>query len=316
MKPEVFIRVDGSPQIGMGHLVRCFALAQMLKDDFEIIFFFKAIPETSFLELENSGFSCIQIENEEDFLEHLTCNTIALLDGYHFDTDFQKRVKAKGAKLVCIDDLHDKEFVADLIINHTPGISPHDYKATPYTQFALGLDYALLRPAFLEQAKKQRTNERNENVLICFGGSDPENQTLKILKELTQIQWIINIHVVIGNLYQEKKSLEKYINSLNDLNVFIHHSISADEFVEVMKKCQVGITAASVISLECLAIQIKLFVALLSDNQKYLYEGLINENYASKIEDFFNTNITHFNTGKQIIDGYSRDRLIVKFKSL
>ena len=180
----------------------------------------------------------------------------------------------------------------------------------------MGLDYALLRPAFLEQAKKQRTNERNENVLICFGGSDPENQTLKILKELTQIQWIINIHVVIGNLYQEKKSLEKYINSLNDLNVFIHHSISADEFVEVMKKCQVGITAASVISLECLAIQIKLFVALLSDNQKYLYEGLINENYASKIEDFFNTNITHFNTGKQIIDGYSRDRLIVKFKSL
>jgi UDP-2,4-diacetamido-2,4,6-trideoxy-beta-L-altropyranose hydrolase len=316
MKPKIFIRVDGSPQIGLGHLVRCTALALILKDDFEIIFFFKAIPESSSFDLQNSGFRCVQIKNEEDFLEHLTIDTIAVLDGYHFDTDFQKYVKAKGAKLVCIDDLHDKEFVADLVINHTPGISPHDYKASPHTQFALGLDYALLRPAFLEQAKKQRTSERNENVLICFGGSDPENQTLKILKELTQIKWIINIHVVIGNLYQEKKSLEKYINSFNDLNVFIHHSISADKFVEVMKQCQVGITSASVISLECLAIQLKLFVALLSDNQKYLYQGLINENYAFKMDDFFNTDFTNLNTAKQIIDGYSRDRLIVKFNSL
>ena len=42
---------------------------------------------------------------------------IVVLDGYHFDTNYQTKIKQKGCKLVCIDDLHDKHFVADIIIH-------------------------------------------------------------------------------------------------------------------------------------------------------------------------------------------------------
>ncbi len=58
---------------------------------------------------------------------------IVVLDGYHFGTNYQKQIKLKGAKLVCIDDMHDKEFVADLIINHIPRITPQDYNVQPFT---------------------------------------------------------------------------------------------------------------------------------------------------------------------------------------
>jgi len=36
MLHKIYIRADGGKEIGLGHLVRCFALALMLKDDFEI----------------------------------------------------------------------------------------------------------------------------------------------------------------------------------------------------------------------------------------------------------------------------------------
>ena len=45
LKPKVYIRTDGSPEIGLGHLTRCIALAYMLKKDFAITFVCKEIPE-------------------------------------------------------------------------------------------------------------------------------------------------------------------------------------------------------------------------------------------------------------------------------
>ena len=45
MKPKVYIRADGSHDIGLGHLIRCIALAHMLKNDFDITFVCKEIPE-------------------------------------------------------------------------------------------------------------------------------------------------------------------------------------------------------------------------------------------------------------------------------
>jgi UDP-2,4-diacetamido-2,4,6-trideoxy-beta-L-altropyranose hydrolase len=314
--PEILIRTDGGHHIGSGHLVRCMALAEMLRNDFEITFFCKEIPESFENDLAYNNFCLVKIFNENEFFKRVTNEKIIVLDGYQYDTSYQKKVKAIGARLVCIDDIHDKEFVADLIINHTPGITPRDYKARPYTQFALGLDYVLLRSAFLKQAMKPRTNERIENVLICFGGSDPDNQTLKTLKALTHINWIVNIHIVIGSLYKEKKSLKEYIKNSKDLPIFLHHDISAKGFVRVMKKCQVGITAASVISLECLAVHIILFIKLLADNQKYLYHGLIKENYASEMNDFFSKDVKNLNYIKPVIDGFSKNRLSVLFKSL
>ena len=182
MSPKIFFRADGNTHIGLGHLVRCSALAYMLQSYFEISFYCKEIPESFEKELVNNSYEVIRIDNEAQFIEQLDHNQIVVLDGYNFNTAYQLEIKAKGNKLVCIDDLHDKEFVADLIINHAPGVKPEDYSAQPHTQFALGLDYALLRPAFLQQALKPRKIEKIETALICFGGSDPKNLTQSTLE--------------------------------------------------------------------------------------------------------------------------------------
>ena len=180
MNNKIYIRADGSPKIGLGHIIRCFALAKMLKDSFSIKFVSMHIPEDIETTFITEGFAVTKISKEEDFFDLLKGDEVVVLDHYGLDSSYQKRIKKIGSKLVCIDDLHNKEFYADLIINHSPGIVPSDYNAQSYTKFALGPQYALLRPAFLKSASAPKKIQKFENVLICFGGSDYTNLTKKV----------------------------------------------------------------------------------------------------------------------------------------
>jgi len=86
MKPKVFIRADGNSQIGLGHLVRCIALANMLKENFEIAFVCRDIPEDLKLDIEKVNMIVKIIEDERDFLNMIEPGSIVVLDNYEFDT--------------------------------------------------------------------------------------------------------------------------------------------------------------------------------------------------------------------------------------
>ncbi len=322
MKPKILIRTDGSPQIGLGHLIRCNALAHMLKDDFKITFFCREIPDAIVVELNRGGLDCCKIENEDEFFGQLISNSIVVLDGYHFDSDYQKKVKISGAKLVCIDDLYNKEFVADLIINHAPGITPQDYEAQPYTQFAIGLEYALLRPSFLEQAKKERKVEKNEIVLVCFGGSDLKNLTyitLKVVLEYSQFKKII---VVTGSAYQDLESLCSLC--LSDKRIVHHHAINEYQMLLLLLEAELAIVPASGILLEAIALKCNVISGIYMDNQKFVYT---NYNQANCFIDAFDFSGPSLKTaieqsfivkvkGQKIIDGNSNKRLLKLFLQL
>src|SRR5690554_1634601 len=108
MKKQIYIRADGDSQIGLGHLVRCMALAQMLTSDFEICFVSKQIPQSLINELNQFGFSLLIIINEDEFFRRLEGKEIVILDHYELDSIYQKTIKNFGSKLICIDDLHNK----------------------------------------------------------------------------------------------------------------------------------------------------------------------------------------------------------------
>ena len=76
-----------------------------------------------------------------------------VLDNYFFTTDYQRTIKEKGCCLVCVDDMHDKHYVADVVINH--GLTDESlFDVEPYTKLCLGGDWALLRHPFIEAVKR------------------------------------------------------------------------------------------------------------------------------------------------------------------
>jgi len=284
MKTQIFIRTNGGPQIGLGHLVRCIALAHMLKDDFEITFFCREISNTIVAELQGGGFGISIIKEEKEFFGQLTSTTIAVLDGYNFNTTYQKQIKAKGCKLVCIDDLHDQKFVADLIINHAPGVNVDDYQAQPHTKFALGLEYSLVRPKFLEQAKILRQIEKIETVIICFGGADPKNLTKSVLTLVKGFDQFKKILVVLGSEYKFSENLKAII--CDDNRVEYYQSVDENKMLELMLQAELAIVSASNISIEILHVGLILITGITIYNQKIMYNGLLKMDNVYGIGDF------------------------------
>jgi UDP-2,4-diacetamido-2,4,6-trideoxy-beta-L-altropyranose hydrolase len=320
MKIRVIIRADGNRNIGSGHLVRCIALAQMLRNDFEVEFVCKELPLGLENEINLLGIKVQIIEDDKALLDYIDQQDIVVLDGYNFSSEYQKSLKLKGCKLVCIDDLHDKEFFADLIINHAPGVSPSDYKAQPYTQFALGPEFTLLRPAFLEQAGKERIINTIENVLICFGGSDILNLTERTLQVVLENSKIKKIIVITGESYNFTESF-KHLIEKND-RVVHNHSINEKEMLEVMLESDLAIVPSSGIMLEAIACGCEVISGYYVENQKAIYEGFLKLGAIIGTENFekglITESISNINPKaiKKLIDGKSNKRILSLFKDL
>ena len=318
---KVYVRVDGGDQIGLGHLIRCFALAKMLQSDFQIIFACQTIPEKFISELAEAGFVYIGLGKDDDFFELIRPENIVVLDGYHFDSRYQKLIKQVGCKLVCIDDLYDKVYFADLIINHAPGVENWNYNAQVYTQYALGLDYALLRTAFLNPVILKSPRLDN-SILICFGGSDGKNLTVETLKIILATNRFGTINVITGESYLGFEELEPLLKS----NTMINHYHSVDEYqmAELIAVSNISVVPSSGILMEVLVLGNIIISGMYVENQKYLFENfkkmgafISAEDFSPKyLKDAIAKALNYIPKSRQLIDGKSGQRIIKLFKQL
>lgn len=291
MKTQIFFRTDGDNKTGMGHLVRSFSLAKMLQKDFDCTFIIKTAPATFVAMLQQESIGVIQL-NQEKALHHeaqylsaevLTGQEIFVTDGYKFDTQYQQIIKNTGCQLVCIDDIHKVHFVADVVINHSSGISPEDYSAEAYTQFYLGFDYLLLRPAFF-QKQSSHNSAGLRHAFVCMGGADPKNHIIEVLQHLEKIHWLRKCHVVIGSAYLHRTELETFCQK-SPLAINIFENINAAQMAELMTVCGVAITPPSTVALEYLVTGQHLFLHQTADNQSFLKDYLIKNHVAFDLKD-------------------------------
>ena len=204
---KIYFRADASATIGYGHFVRTLALADMLKDDFDCTFFTCHPTSYQVSEMEKvCPFIPLQEETHSaDFLSHLQGDEIVVLDNYFFTNDYQRAIKQKGCRLVCVDDMHDKHYVADVVINHTLTDSGL-FDVEPYTKLCLGFDWALLRRPFIEAVNKLCScAKRTESITITFGGVDSFDFTGHYIREAMQLPTVSQITAVVGDAYQPQK---------------------------------------------------------------------------------------------------------------
>jgi len=269
---QIYFRVDGNHKIGLGHIVRTFALAQILKEHYSIQFYCKEIPDKLENEIIEKGFSVLKICNEEQFFSQIRTNQIAVIDGYEFDTDYMKLLKSKGVKLVVIDDLCNMHYYADLIINHSPSAEKDKYNALPNTKYALGVEYALLREGFLLQAPKPRIIKKVSNVIVCYGGADSQNYTYETLKILLQFKGFYKIVAIVGASYAFSETLQEFVDS--DARVLVKNSLNEKEMIEEMLQAELTITSASSIVLEAISCGCIPLIGITAANQVNFHNAL------------------------------------------
>ena len=268
---RILLRADGSSEIGMGHVTRSLALGGMLAEVFECHLYTRFASQY-LRDQANSNKVKLHVLPEEKyetaFLDHLENGDVVVLDNYYFDEQYEKTIKGLGCGVVTVDDLHQRHFESDLVINHSPSAHPQQYSYGEHCELLLGLDYVLLRPPFLDYARRGSTpSQLLQHFMLCFGGSDHLGLSFKYTQELIGAMGPsasnYHISVVLG---PSSSSLDSFAN-MEFPNLDVHFSLNQDEMFELMTDIDFAIVPASSILLEVLALRKVYLTGFYADNQ-------------------------------------------------
>jgi UDP-2,4-diacetamido-2,4,6-trideoxy-beta-L-altropyranose hydrolase len=280
---HLLFRADGNAQIGMGHVIRCLALADMLKGHFAMRFAITDPTPTVQALIEAAGLSVLALPDSVDkaaFWGDVHSENIVVLDGYSFDETFQRAVRARVRRLVFIDDLVKGHQVADVVINHAGGLSEADYKTVSYTELCLGPHFALLRPEFLHPDGFGET-PADGPIFVSLGGADPKNTSLSVLEAIHQVNSKLPVRLVLGPFHPNRAAIEAFQNQLPNLAIL--QNLSAVQMVNEIQQCRLAITACSTIAYEVCAINRPLVTIVTADNQDRLARFLSEEKLALSV---------------------------------
>jgi len=223
--PHLLIRADAGGSLGTGHVMRMIALAQAyIRRGGEVTIASVQCPPPIIERVDELGVKHVllkgaELGNAEDatatltLCEELECEWL-VLDGYHFDESYQKKVFGKGVKILAVDDYgHCDTWYCDAVLNQNLG-AEHWKRGNAYNpemQWLLGSPFALIREEFLESIRNAKEKQRPlKKILITLGGSDPDNVTALVLKALENVSsGPLNLRVLVGGGNQHRKLLEK-----------------------------------------------------------------------------------------------------------
>ena len=289
---NIIFRVDSSTQIGAGHLMRCLTLAdEFKKQNHKITFVCRGLAGNLISLIK---YSVLALSKDDDFqsddlylnwlgasqeqdakhtLEVIPKNTdLLVVDSYALDVTWHKQLRPYVRKIMVIDDLADRNFDCDSLLNQNLGSKKEDYKnkAPNDCQLLLGCEYALLRSEFSElrgkALEKRSSTKAIKSILISVGGSDVNNLTYDILQDIPD-QLIIT--VVLGASSPNNKIIQEYAKGKN-----ITVIVGSKNMAELMLDADLSIGAGGATSWErcCLGLPTLLFVT--ANNQLKIAENL------------------------------------------
>lgn len=314
---NILFRVDASHKIGFGHIIRCLSLAQCCKiQGCNVTFITNCESEGINQQLLSEGFGIVPLDSfypdpndwKITFKELKACSyDWFVLDGYHFDSKYQYKIKETGCKLLVIDDMAKLEhYPADLILNQNIYAEQLQYSCEPYSRLLSGVSYTLLRSEFLNIDKSLKDIPQVvRKILVTMGGSDPNNVTFKIVQALKMLD-IKNIEVIIV-LGPANHCKEKIENALSQ-KPFVYSILSSvKNMPEIMAWADLVISAGGSTCWEILYMSLPCLIIVLAENQRVNAEILEKEGVVLNLGWYENV------SESQIVDSLEK---IIKDKKL
>jgi UDP-2,4-diacetamido-2,4,6-trideoxy-beta-L-altropyranose hydrolase len=220
----LIIRADASPEIGLGHVMRCAALAQAWQSAGGRSIFALASGARELESRFRSWGSEVALVHAKPGSADDAAQTLQIcqghsadwlcLDGYHFSADYFPRAKSAGTRLFLVDD-HGScpPYLSDIVLNANPQASKvlYQHRGTR-TRLLLGPRYALLRQEFLNcQRDSPKFPDLANRILITLGGADARNVTLMVMQALEYLSDLrLQIVVVVGAVNPNLRSLQEF----------------------------------------------------------------------------------------------------------
>lgn len=272
MKAAVY--ANGSDKIGMGHIIRTMAIAEMLKlNSVEVEYICTSSSESSLKFVSNKNYNVLhELPSEKRY-------SFIIVDSYDIKSAEELLNFYKIAeKVIYIDDLNKLcAYDIDILINYSVDAETLNYRGKAIK--LLGSKYTPLRRQFSDIVYKEPDKEA-QNVLITMGAADEFNYTEYILKKLLQYYPTLNYRVVLGMTNKHKEKIKNMFICSN-----VEFYMNVENMASLMQNSDIAISAGGSTIYELCTCSIPTIAVITACNQKQFIEAM-NEEIALEYMDF------------------------------
>lgn len=283
-KGLVVFRADASPEIGGGHVVRCLALAEHLRErGWRCLFAVRPRTLATVPALESAAHRIVELCGEphdeaRELGSRLGENVHWLVvDHYARDARFERAARTWAQRVLAIDDGPGRAHDCELLLDQTLGRAQRDYRArvSEGCRLLLGPQYALLRAQFAAARsavlERRRESTGIERILVSFGATDRRGLALTALDALRIAGLRVAVDVVLGRSSPHRAAVREAA-ARAPLEVVVHED--ASDMAALMGHADLGIGAAGSTAWERCSLGLPSVIAVDTDNQRDIAEAL------------------------------------------
>ncbi len=275
-KLRVLFRVDASSALGLGHVMRCLVLADILRSRGHICGFLSLNSDIDLLSiLKNKGFksqdligqtsygSKIFLEKNKEFEDsNYRCITdglkfkpdILIVDHYWIDHEWESHFKDCGVKILVLDDLAQSRHNCDFLVHQTNVVCKEAYLrlTPPGTQIMVGFQYMILKAELhRERILLKELPLKGRNILVAFGLADPNNLTGIVGRILSEFEFDtgLDITILVGDS-SNLRIVEQNLPSQSRNQVSLSLMTANLDVIQLMKDTDYGVVAGGLMSIE------------------------------------------------------------------
>lgn len=217
MIQKLLVFTEGSPEIGLGHLVECESITHLWKEKESIHEFLFTVPDDpGAIQFLNSRKILYRVNEKEN---RLSSYFIGMFDAFlvnykNVEYDFLCYLDGFKKFLIVVDELGNKEIVADILINFSINKNRHHY------QFPNRLPKLFFGPQFFPASQairdvlKKKPVKKENLIVVSLGGYDHSGiiyNVIDVLKEFPEYKK----EIILGPGFEKKPDFKKLVSSLD-----------------------------------------------------------------------------------------------------
>ncbi|OQD58670.1 NeuA-like protein [Methanobrevibacter arboriphilus JCM 13429 = DSM 1125] len=258
-KKRIVIKTDATNEIGTGHIYRGLAIASKLPNH-EVLFLLDEDKKLGIEIIESYNYPYLthkstknhidsksDTSNSNNFNSNSNSNIdnsinssigIDNKDDGHYNDDLMEKIKEYDPDIVINDilntsyeyisllkknnyfvinfeDIGDGAKVADIVFD---ALYEHQI---PSKNVYSGYKYYILKDEFYFQKQKEiKKHDSVNEILLTFGGTDPNDLTRKTLNAILNSKYNGNITIILGLGYKDKKGIKNEFNKHSNVEIF------------------------------------------------------------------------------------------------
>jgi spore coat polysaccharide biosynthesis protein SpsF len=221
MTRSVLVRCDGGAAIGLGHVTRCLALADELRDTHRcaVAFAMRDAGSAGAAAVRSAGYdvALIAADASSDYGDELAA-VVAARHAAALVVDVRDRlsrasleaIRASGLRTVSVDDGSDRRLAADLAFYPpAPQVEEMDWCGFSGRRYA-GWEWVMLKREFAAAPFAPPESSASSpaiDVLVTMGGSDPVGMTEFTVGALELLAMPLAVRVVVGPAFARAETL-------------------------------------------------------------------------------------------------------------